>query len=754
MSTIINFTDPTKPSITVQDGVKLDPSASGNPTPLTFLGKKYPNTYSKDIAENFLHILENFASSEPPAAPVEGQLWLNTNNLQEVDTGNDGETSGNSFGLKMRIGNSWLPIGVIKKSAISPSGGNIESINLKKGDLYVDTSKNQLYIYNGTGGYSLIGPFFNALEKTGLEVEEIINSADNQTVAVITFFIKARRVAIYSDKTFVPKLIYEGFKEIKQGFNLSKSSFDTDTKFWGTSEKALSLIVGDAPILASNFLRSDVISTTTKEFNIRSTSGLNLGSDSSFNISSDSSGAYLYNKNSNSDIDIRIKKANSSEYNTVLRVSGVGGGKVGINKTAPQEALDISGNLAVSGNSTVGGLISGQTLEITGNVSLGGFEITQTDIEISRDLIPTSTTYDLGTANNIWQNLYVKQIGNTTQYPLIYGNIVANQLVIGGIASTQVRALLSLSGTELTVDDTSGFPSSGTLVISNEEIDYTSKISNKFLGLIRGVNNTTSASHTADTFVYSKSGTTNFGNIDGFARGLSSSITLTTSSDSDIDFANETGGSTIAFKNAGELKTITTSLNSNLISSKPQLAYVQNNDLFLVQGSDNSFYKASKKNLVDSLPVVPTGTIILHSGSLSDIPVGYLPCDGREILKTSYNALHTVVGEKYKKYIYLSSAGTGIEQFALPDLRNQVPNFKPKELEYGLEYVITEVGTTDWALLGYNGTPVENGVFIATWGAAPTPGDTNWRPSANPGTGTGRARLLDGLHYIIYTGKI
>ena len=115
MSTIINFTDPTKLPITVNDGIKLDPGVSGNPTPLTFLGKKYPNTYSKDIAENFLHILENFASVTPPSAPVEGQLWFNTNSLQQTDTGNSSESSGESFGLKMRIGSSWLPIGIIKK---------------------------------------------------------------------------------------------------------------------------------------------------------------------------------------------------------------------------------------------------------------------------------------------------------------------------------------------------------------------------------------------------------------------------------------------------------------------------------------------------------------------------------------------------------------------------------------------------------------------------------------------------------------
>ena len=47
-------------------------------TSLGFVGKNYTG-YSKVLAENFLHLLENFAKSTAPANPIIGQLWYDTN---------------------------------------------------------------------------------------------------------------------------------------------------------------------------------------------------------------------------------------------------------------------------------------------------------------------------------------------------------------------------------------------------------------------------------------------------------------------------------------------------------------------------------------------------------------------------------------------------------------------------------------------------------------------------------------------------
>ena len=53
---------------TVQDGVV------NSQTDLSFIGKGYAG-YGELIAENFLHLLENFSNTSAPTKPIEGQLW-------------------------------------------------------------------------------------------------------------------------------------------------------------------------------------------------------------------------------------------------------------------------------------------------------------------------------------------------------------------------------------------------------------------------------------------------------------------------------------------------------------------------------------------------------------------------------------------------------------------------------------------------------------------------------------------------------
>jgi hypothetical protein len=61
-------------------------------SPITLIGKGYSG-YSKAIAENYYHILENFADNSPPSNPVEGQHWYDT-----------------STGMKYYNGSSWVPL--------------------------------------------------------------------------------------------------------------------------------------------------------------------------------------------------------------------------------------------------------------------------------------------------------------------------------------------------------------------------------------------------------------------------------------------------------------------------------------------------------------------------------------------------------------------------------------------------------------------------------------------------------------------
>ena len=95
MSYTIKFTDYVgKGSIIVNDGT------ANEQTSLVFPGRN-ARGYGVDIAENFLHLLENFANTTPPTNPIEGQLWYDKSNGVED--------------LKVYDGNTWKSSGSIKK---------------------------------------------------------------------------------------------------------------------------------------------------------------------------------------------------------------------------------------------------------------------------------------------------------------------------------------------------------------------------------------------------------------------------------------------------------------------------------------------------------------------------------------------------------------------------------------------------------------------------------------------------------------
>ena len=69
------------------------------------------------------------------------------------------------------------------------------------------------------------------------------------------------------------------------------------------------------------------------------------------------------------------------------------------------------------------------------------------------------------------------------------------------IKSTTLDGALTDSATTITVASTTGFDSSGTIYIENEQITYTGTTSTTFTGATRGANGTTAASHDSATQV-------------------------------------------------------------------------------------------------------------------------------------------------------------------------------------------------------------------------------------------------------------
>lgn len=118
--------------VTVEDGT-VDITS----TDLSLVGKNYP-TYGLALNQNFVKLLENFASADQPISPILGQLWYDSSNKM-LYIYRQGAAS-----------NFWSKIANLQESASTPSDPFL-------GDLWFDTSSDQLKIYNGTS-WITVGP--------------------------------------------------------------------------------------------------------------------------------------------------------------------------------------------------------------------------------------------------------------------------------------------------------------------------------------------------------------------------------------------------------------------------------------------------------------------------------------------------------------------------------------------------------------------------------------------------------------------
>lgn len=390
MSYQINHTDSANyPPITVED------QTINQETSLGFVGKNYTG-YSAVLAENFLHLLENFAKSSAPSNPQVGQLWYDTNLISDPPQPQ----------LKVWDGTTWTAAGNVKKAISQPLAGNSVV-----GDLWVDTANQQLFLWSGSS-WILVGPQFSEGTQTGPQVEAVVDTL-NTTHTIIKLVVSDENVAIISKDAFTPKAVIEGFESIKQGLNISTKDFDGDgtvlNKYWGVAEKAEALIIGNTTVAASNFLRSDTSNITNYGVSIRSNSGLTIGTDLNTSLTTTTVGeTVLYNKTEGSSIFVRVFQDNAAR--DVITVSGT---NVGINKTNPTVELDVNGKIQVNDTLTVTGTDAatsttgsirtaggisvaknatiGTTLSVAGSASTGALTVTG-DIVTSGNITATDIT--------------------------------------------------------------------------------------------------------------------------------------------------------------------------------------------------------------------------------------------------------------------------------------------------------------------------------------------------------------------------
>lgn len=313
-------------------------------TDITLVGKNYRG-FGEFINENFIKIMENFASTAAPGNPLIGQIWYDTSEQR----------------LKLYDGVAFRTAGGPIVSSSRP--------NMVAGDIWIDNENNKLYFYDGTD-LVLVGPDYDSGQgQTGLEVSSVVDISARERV-IIKIWIGGSLFGIITKEEF----LLSGDNKIPgypdnlndtvipprqlflQGFNL------VDTNFWyrGTASNARALVDAEGNSKTSaNFIPSDENGETTGSLKIKNSAGLSVGiADTEYAVLKIiGTTTTLETQQSNTDFTIRTRVGNQFRNSIFIDAST---GNIGLYNATPEEGLHIGRNvegerknLLVTGNTEI-----------------------------------------------------------------------------------------------------------------------------------------------------------------------------------------------------------------------------------------------------------------------------------------------------------------------------------------------------------------------------------------------------------------
>jgi hypothetical protein len=267
---------------------------------ITLIGKN-STSYGELINENFVRLLENFASSSPPQKPLVGQLWYDVTNgrLQIYD----------GYRFKNGVG-----------TVVSPTNPT----TLVEGDLWIDNLNKQLHFYDGIDTV-LIGPIYKASHGlSGFEIDTVYDK-NNKRHTLTKVFSGGKLLGFISGDTYSLKTPLQYFNDVVStrvmniGFNTASNvEYKTDA----ISARSLALYdTTSATIKTLNqLLFSDEDSITTGSLKIQNSDGLYIGSYNETHLYADGQNNFV----------IEQAFTESNMVFRVKRVSYVDGSPVGV----------------------------------------------------------------------------------------------------------------------------------------------------------------------------------------------------------------------------------------------------------------------------------------------------------------------------------------------------------------------------------------------------------------------------------------
>lgn len=453
-------------------------------TDITLIGRNYKG-FGEKMNENFVKLMENFAQSSAPGAPLIGQLWYDTSEQR----------------LKVYTGDTFKTASGALVSQTQP--------NLVTGDIWIDSFNNKLYFYDGAD-IVLVGPQYNAGQgKTLVEATTIIDRT-GQDQTVLFMYISGLLTGIYSRTEFRPQVNITGYpidqddtnipqrQIIRKGFN----PVDTAFSWQGSARSTQSLIsVGGEEFSEANFMKTDRDTSTTGKLDVKNAAGITVGvSDTVYaNIKIDTDFNNLTafeNQQKNKDFVLRVKRGNA--FDDVL-YANASIKRTGIYTNSPSVGFDVNtdariqGDFTVEGNFTANGnttFISAETLQVndknielatdsSGNaggndvaVDGGGVTLKSTDGDktfnwvAAQDAWTSSEHIDLASTKTIKIDGATTLSANRLHNSVLY----AEGLVSVGVLQQLTVDNLSIDGSAISTTLPMSISSQGTITVNDQKI--------------------------------------------------------------------------------------------------------------------------------------------------------------------------------------------------------------------------------------------------------------------------------------------
>ena len=464
----INYWDITR-SDTTLPSTRVYFNTIDRSTSLSLIGQNAPG-YGSAIAENFLHLLENFASPNPQSSPIAGQLWYDTAN-SVVGKGQ----------LKIHDGGTWGPVNGTWIQDLDPL--ITVSVNQRAptiGELWVETSGMQLKIFNGQT-WSLVGPAapLNSELQTGSFAEVIKDAADGITDRyIIKNYVGGDVVSIIANTSFTPLGTINGFTTLYSGINLN--SVLSNNMINGVASAASALRIAGNNIPSASFVRNDQDLIFNNNLTINNNSGISIGGTTPTVRLHRLGFTTAVLDNTYESGDIIFNTMRSGFPKTVLKVDGTRQG-VGIcTNDVLRATVDVNGSLYVASTiESAGDVIAHANLNVTNNIQVTGVStftgiVTASSDIISKNIIPHSTNdWTLGDSTHRFKELWVTSL-NVDSTSLFGGNAasatrlssISNFSIAGAVRSTVSSVGTNFDGsqgnvtfnTELTAESIASLP--------------------------------------------------------------------------------------------------------------------------------------------------------------------------------------------------------------------------------------------------------------------------------------------------------